>query len=278
MTNIFRDSSIKKINLALSGGGMAGLYQVGVCKHLIELHHSNKLDIVNVYGTSVGAFVGAVFIHHMAKPNTFNDNMNVFHSICINECKVGNIRILSMMRKLCDVMLSDDIHLLCSNKLHIAIMTKDKRGIRQKVITQYSSKNDLINIITTSAFVPLLTGSWLYSTYVCPVTKCSYIAIDGIFTPPIENNHYETLYVNLNKHDYSLIKRMFYFEKSSNIMLNEGYKNSIDFFSNKKEIPTLYLYERGYNTKHKKYLYLFTNKLIWLIVYIWLTFVSQDLL
>lgn len=275
MTDFFSDSSIKKINLALSGGGMAGMYHGGVCKHLLEMYRRKKLDIIHVYGTSAGAFVGAFFIYHMVNPNAnVDDFLNTFHTVFKNECKMGNFRILPVWRKLCDMILPDDIHVSCSGKLHVAVMMKDQRGIRQKVISQYNSKNELIDILSMSGFIPLLTGLSPCATYICPVTKYSYPVVDGIFTPPIENTQYETLYINLNKHRYPLIKRLFYFEKPMNNLIEEGYKNSNDFFYHKKEIPTLYLYEQGYNKKHKKYLYLWTNKLLWLLIYTWFTIIT----
>jgi len=47
------------VALVLSGGGARGAYQIGVWKALRELN----IDIVAVYGTSVGAINGALIAY-----------------------------------------------------------------------------------------------------------------------------------------------------------------------------------------------------------------------
>ena len=47
-------------HLVLSGGGYKGLYSIGALKHLYENNFYNIDDIENIYGTSVGAIIGAV--------------------------------------------------------------------------------------------------------------------------------------------------------------------------------------------------------------------------
>lgn len=272
MDTYFKESSLKKINIAFSGGGMAGLYQSGVSKYLIELYRDKKIDIGKIYGTSAGSFSGVMLIYAMINPNfNYNNFIDIIHTDFKTEYKKQYCRGLPAWITIIGQILPDDIHIACSNKLHVGIMVKEGNEIIQKTITQFNSKQDVLNAIYVSASIPIISIWSAYTLYNCPSTKTSYPAIDGFFTPPIDCSDCETLYVNILKYNYSYFKRVFYCEKSYFFMLDDGYNHASDVLNNKKTSSIIYFYEKKYNSKYKQYLYLWTNKLIRIIIYIWFT-------
>jgi hypothetical protein len=273
MSEYFNDSYINKlskINIAFSGGGMASFYQNGVCKHVTELYRNKQIDIMNIYGSSGGAFAGTFLVYAMYNPEV---NWESFMNIVYSQFKIKYTsifsRILPIWIDIYDLILPNDIHTLCTNRLHIAIMVKEKYGFTQKVISQYNSKRELLEIMNISASLPIFTSNSAFKLYECPESIICYPAIDGVFTPVINNTEYETLYVNILKHKYPLFKRIFYYKNDYDNMIREGYRDSNNLFYRKKETKILYIYDRGYNRKNKQYLYLLSNKILCLIVYLW---------
>lgn len=272
MDTCFKDSSIKKINVAFSGGGMVAFYHTGVCKRLLELYHSKQIDIGNIYGSSAGALAGCIFIYSMINPEFTTDKfMDIVHTQFKVECKKEYNRILPAWINIYKKILPEDIHLLCSNKLHIGIMVKENGEIIQKTISQYSSRSNLLNVLYVSASIPIFTILSPYSIYKNPVLNTNCPAIDGLFIPHIECLDCETLYINILKYNYALFKRIIYWERSYDFMVNDGYRDICDFFNKNKSSPIIYFYENNYNNKHKQYFYIWTNKLIRILVYLWLT-------
>jgi hypothetical protein len=261
--NIFR----RKINVALSGGGMAGCYQSGVIAYLLYLHHKKRLDIGQVYGTSAGAVAGVVLLY--ATKNhffTIDDFMNMVHTQLLKEYEKERKYIANAWYNILEKILPDDIHLICTNKLHIGIMVQENIGFVQKTISEYDSKHHLLDTIFTSMSLPYLTIPTGYKEYLCPFTKKTYTAIDGIFTPEIQDTNCETLYINVFKHNYPLMKRLYPCESSYDFLVKEGIDNIHDFFHKKKQIPTLYFYKKKYSEKVQKRV-LWKNVLIQLFVY-----------
>lgn len=272
MNTYFKEGSLKKINVAFSGGGIAGLYQGGVSKYVIELYRDKKIDIEKVYGTSCGSLTGVMLIYAMINPNfNYNEFIDIIHNQFKTEYMNQYCRVLPAFITILDQLLPNDIHEACSNKLHIGIMVKEGDEIIRKTITQFNSKQDILNAVYVSSSIPILTIWTAYALYNCPSTKTSYPAIDGIFTPLIECSEYETLYVNILKYNYSYYKRLIYWEKSYKFMLDDGYNDASDVLNNKRTSSIIYFYEKKYNSKHKQYLYLWTNKLLRIMIYIWFT-------
>ena len=58
-----RDSSLDKVNLALSGGGARGVAHVGVLLELAE----RGIEIASIVGTSAGSMVGALYAFHRSE-------------------------------------------------------------------------------------------------------------------------------------------------------------------------------------------------------------------
>ncbi|XP_062866726.1 patatin-like phospholipase domain-containing protein 4 [Trichomycterus rosablanca] len=147
------------VNLSFSACGFMGIYQLGAASAFLTHGHKLVESLRACAGASAGALVAAVII-------TAPDRLE--------QCKEFTIKLASNVRKqklgamtpgydfMCelrdgiDEILPTNAHLLACKRLHVSI-TNLKMG-RNSMVSSFSSREDLIQVLLASSFVPVYAG------------------------------------------------------------------------------------------------------------------------
>ncbi|NWX91448.1 PLPL3 acyltransferase, partial [Nothoprocta ornata] len=144
------------LSILFRGCGFMLIYEIGVLKALTELSPEILRSAPKIYGVSSGSFVAAVavcgcdvgkgsalsFILYVQRGQygTLEVLVNVLHALRI------------CLRKF----LPTNAHQLASGRLHI-VLTR-VRGWKNVVISEFASKEDIIQAVICSCFIPLYFG------------------------------------------------------------------------------------------------------------------------
>ena len=176
LTTITQYSESIPINICLSGGGMAGMYQSGVLAYIYSLYLQKKIKINHIYGTSAGAFSGIILLlainqHHFDE--NYSMNIDKFMDIIQNKIPKSSNQYLGLVyRDLFNELLPDDIHNYCNDKLFISVNVINNSIFYERiVVSKYSSKEYLLDVLLASASVPYITIPSFFSLYSCLSTK-----------------------------------------------------------------------------------------------------------
>uniref|UniRef100_A0A8C4VGH5 PNPLA domain-containing protein n=1 Tax=Gopherus evgoodei TaxID=1825980 RepID=A0A8C4VGH5_9SAUR len=118
--------------------GFLALYQIGVVQSLLELAPEILKSASKVYGASAGSLIAAAVMDFNAmKGSEMND--------LYNNTITNNI-----------IMLPENSHQVASGRLHISL-TRVMDG-QNVMVSEFSSKEDLIQALICSCFVPIYCG------------------------------------------------------------------------------------------------------------------------
>ena len=177
--NLDKNSIKKNIDLVLSGGAFNGGYQHGIMLYLSKLEELKLLKIDKISGCSVGALIGTFYLTNNVDKiiPLYNNLLKSFRSNCF----------LTELSKTITYFINnfvDDVSIL-NNKLYISYY--DMQTINHVVVSTYKTKNDLIECLIKSTYIPYINNGELQYKGCC----------DG-FTPHIfpKTDKYQ-LYINL---------------------------------------------------------------------------------
>ncbi|VDP82226.1 unnamed protein product [Echinostoma caproni] len=153
----YRDGANLKHNLSFAGCGFLGLYHVGVCccmKKLAPHLYQNK----RLSGTSAGAIAAVCLV------------CDVNIAECVQYmCELINnarryllgpfdprFRITEHLREGLNRILPSDAHVICSGRLSISLTSYATR--KNVIVNQFRDKDELINAILCSAYIPIFSG------------------------------------------------------------------------------------------------------------------------
>jgi len=133
-----------------------GLYHVGSASCLQSF--APFLLQNKIAGASAGALTAAAIIGNVALPDIAREVLKVV--VNASEKILGpfnpNFNLNNMLKEGLTRLLPDDIHLVANNKLYISITRAvDRKNI---IVSQFDSKEDLINVLLASSFIPFLSG------------------------------------------------------------------------------------------------------------------------
>jgi hypothetical protein len=234
----------KHVNICISGGGLAAVYSCGVLAVISELVKQGKLQIHHIYSTSAGALAGLFFIFNLHN-DLFEEEQKItiskFIHIMNTELKCiykEQKYIINTWINLIEKYIPKDFYKLCDDRLFITIHVIQNCGIVQKNISKYESNEHLINIIKCSGTIPYITVPNLYTLY-----KNKQCAVDGIF-PVIVDMKYKTIYINVLRHPYPIVNRMYLLDKIYEPLMIEGLYDIHNFYKNNKSCSCLYYYTK----------------------------------
>ncbi|KAE8656366.1 Acyl transferase/acyl hydrolase/lysophospholipase superfamily protein isoform 2 [Hibiscus syriacus] len=133
---------------SFSGGGFLLPYHLGVAQFLIEKGYIK--ETTPLAGTSAGAIVSAV----IASGATMDEALKV-GKILGNDCRLNGtaFRLGAALRDLLAEHLPDDTHTKSNGRVRVAI-TQILWRPRGLLVDQFDSKEDLINAVVASSFIP----------------------------------------------------------------------------------------------------------------------------
>ena len=208
----------ENINVIVDGGAFNGAYAIGTLLYLKQLEKQKLTTINKVSGTSIGAILSFLFI-----TDSLFENINWFETI------LNDFRSTSNLKKTHEIIKNlvneniDDVKLL-NDKLFITYY--DTNQMQQIVTNKYNSKEELIDFLTRSSFIPyLIDGNPFYKD----------IYSDGI-TPHIFNQDNTNTSIFINLMSFKIIKDSMCTKNEKNIWsrLMIGVVDANNFFTNKK--------------------------------------------
>lgn len=167
--------TITSPGFCFSAAGLLFPYHLGVAQCLIERGYI--LENTPLAGSSAGAIVCAV----IASGESMKEALRAT-KLLADDCRSNGtaFRLGAVLRGVLEKFLPDDVHIKASGRIRVAI-TQVFRSPRALLIDQFDSKEDLIDAVFTSSFIP----GYLAPT---PVTIFrNRICIDGgltLFMPP----------------------------------------------------------------------------------------------
>lgn len=147
----------EEVNLSFCGCGFLGIYHVGVASCFHE--YAPQLSMQKISGSSAGALVAVAHIcGNLQLAYATTDILRV--AIDARARALGpfhpSFDINATVREALERGLPDDVHIKASGKLHVSL-TRVYDG-ENVVISQFDSKEDVIQVLLCSCFIPFWSG------------------------------------------------------------------------------------------------------------------------
>jgi len=195
--NLNKNTIPKNIDLILEGGAFNGGYQLGILLYLKELEKNNIINIDKISGCSVGSMLGALYV------GNFLDKGVDFYEQILQYYKCNSdLVVLSNLVKNFVNNYVDDISIF-NNKLYITYY--NLKDAKQIVVSTYKTKDDLIDAIIKSSYIPYIIDGKLHHYGYC----------DGFFPYIFPTTKKQILYIYL--HPIQKIKNMLYVKNEENV-------------------------------------------------------------
>jgi len=155
--NIKENTRPLVIDVVLDGGIFNGSYLIGALFFLKEMEKKKYIKIDRISGCSIGAIVAfAYFIENGL------DNTSFFYKMAYDEFKsTYSLSVIKDIKTKLFSNMPDDICNKINNKLFITYNNLKKH--KKIVKSEYKSKDDIINTIIQSCYIPyLIDGNLLY--------------------------------------------------------------------------------------------------------------------
>ncbi|EFN69551.1 Patatin-like phospholipase domain-containing protein 2 [Camponotus floridanus] len=144
------------MNLSFAGCGFLGIYHIGVAIGLKK--YAPHLPLNKISGASAGAIAACCLLCNMPLEETVNAVL--FIAQAARQYILGSFSpyfhvqhvLLGRLQKI----LPDDAHIRVNGKLHISLTrVYDRKNV---IISQFDSKEDLLQALLATSFVPLYSG------------------------------------------------------------------------------------------------------------------------
>ncbi|CAL4992753.1 unnamed protein product [Urochloa decumbens] len=133
---------------SFSAAGLLFPYHLGAAQCLMDKGYITERT--PLAGSSAGAIICAV----IASGNTMQDALQVTKDLADNCRSNGTaFRLGAVLRDVLDKFLPDDLHIRCNGRIRVAITQLSWRP-RGLLVDQFDSKEDVINAVVTSSFIP----------------------------------------------------------------------------------------------------------------------------
>ena len=177
VTKLVETLSIKKcisIDLILDGGIFNGSYLTGGVLFLKEMEKRGMIKIKRISGCSIGALTG--FLFYIDKLEIMIDLYKPIYTLLK---KKHSLDLITKIGEILKDYISDDICNIVNNRLYITYYHLSKR--KKYIKSIYSDKNDIIDSIIRSCFIPyLINGNFLYQNkYIDGINPFLFKPING---------------------------------------------------------------------------------------------------
>jgi len=151
-----------KINISFAGCGFLGLYHLGVTSCLKT--YAPQLKANRVSGASAGALAAVSFLADLPLGEMTSNILRVATEA--RALTLGpfspSFKVNEIVKKGLEELLPNDVHTKVNGKLHVSL-TKVYDG-QNMLVNQFSSKQEVIEVVLASCFIPVFTG-WVPPRY-----------------------------------------------------------------------------------------------------------------
>ncbi|KAM3388328.1 hypothetical protein ACQJBY_010856 [Aegilops geniculata] len=143
-----RELATASPGFSFSAAGLLFPYHLGVAQCLLDKGYITERT--PLAGSSAGAIICAV----IASGNTMQEALQVT-KILAEDCRSKGtaFRLGAVLKDVLEKFLPDDLHIRCNGRIRVAITQLSWRP-RGLLVDQFDSKEDVINAIITSSFIP----------------------------------------------------------------------------------------------------------------------------
>lgn len=143
-----RRKKVTSPGFSFSAAGLLFPYHLGVAQFLLEKGYIK--ETTPLAGSSAGAIVCAVIAAGRSMRDALQDT-----KVLAEDCRLRGtaFRLGAVLRVVLEKVLPDDIHLRCNGRVRVAV-TQIVWRPKGLLIDQFDSKEDLINALLTSSFIP----------------------------------------------------------------------------------------------------------------------------
>jgi hypothetical protein len=161
-------------SICFSGSGHHYPWQVGVAMYLQENY---DLSNISFLGTSAGSFVALLIVMNVSMTDFLHIWVKEAYQL-FNACWTGCYMIYhSVMDYLLHKHLAVDDFKKANGRLYVSVTEVDSRGIRNNIISEFYSNDDLFHSIGSSTHIPYLSSpSFFYPSF------RGGFKLDGAFT------------------------------------------------------------------------------------------------
>ena len=213
---------MKNLDLIISGGGMKFYYLLGIKKAIQKL--KKHINIKRYAGTSSGSIFATLIACNIDNKLLIETYQTLY--------KTSNYK-MNIIDIFLNTVLPDNCHIICSNKVFLSV-SKVGLPFKNEIISNFTSKKHLIEVIKTSSSFPFFVNSNLFYKY----DNKNYV--DGFFTnntPFFKDNLCDQVIIRPFIVKYKNIQ-IFDMEPNENIQyLSLGFNDFIKFFNGKKVTP-----------------------------------------
>ena len=177
------------LDIVMEGGAYNGYYGLGSLLLIKELEKKNYVKINRFSGASIGAIFGALYlIDELDKGLLYYERVRGYFKKHLN-LKI----IVGMCKDIFESIPDEKFEKIRKNKLFLTFY--DKSSLKQRVVSTFKSKRDIINKLICSAHIPFITTDKYFYEY----DGKKYI--DGgcpfIFTERYRSKNEKILYISL---------------------------------------------------------------------------------
>jgi hypothetical protein len=193
---------IAEIDVVISGGGMKGYFMVGCTYILAKELKKNNVIVARCSGTSAGSW-GAMFLllfMYAGFDNYFW--METFHQAHENPDKpLLDVYWRYYCEQLRDnpLLFPADAYKICSGRLFISITELTMTGPKLRIISEFTSNDDLVQACCASSAIPWVTMTEFFRYY-----RGTYVCDGGIYnnTPIFPDGVRRQLVFRLSEVEY----------------------------------------------------------------------------
>lgn len=145
-------------NLSFSGCGFLGVYHIGVACCFKEHAPRFLSSVDHIYGCSAGCLIAGMLINGISIEDACRVTLDIAYnarSRYLGPLSPG-FKINQILFDQLDSILPNDAHVRSSGKLHISLTrVSDMQNV---IVSQFSTRQELISTLLSSCFVPLYSG------------------------------------------------------------------------------------------------------------------------
>lgn len=219
--NVPKANIPSEIDLVLDGGAFNGLYMIGCLFYLKELEEIDSIRIKRVSGCSIGAVLGLIFILN---------KLEMALDVCKDAFKY--LRRHQDLKKFVNVFKNRFNEIVVENDVkqlngRFYLTYFDARKGKQIVKKYYRSKQDLLDCVLKSLYVPYIIDRNITDDDGC---------IDGAFPYMFKKREGKRKILFINLQSWDKIKKMLYIKNEDNIYprVFEGLMDAHNFFNTNK--------------------------------------------
>uniref|UniRef100_A0A1B6GS74 triacylglycerol lipase n=1 Tax=Cuerna arida TaxID=1464854 RepID=A0A1B6GS74_9HEMI len=147
----------RRMNLSFAGCGFLGIYHIGVA--VCFKKYAPHILLNRISGASAGGIAACYLLCDLPISSVTSDVLNL---VCLARKRTlgpfsPNFNVQDVLAEGLRKNLPEDAHLRVSGKLHLSLTSLP--GFRNVIVSRFYSKEDLIQALLASAFVPFFSGS-----------------------------------------------------------------------------------------------------------------------